>query len=137
MSLEYDFDIVVSEDGTQLAMFRSADTANALRGADPAVRDYFAASGFGFETHNSGAGPGFYPAEDEVLRVALIERLSDNLWRVDVTKAEMNGFDFAAFMAHLTEAEPIEMQRAAFKFGLPVDRLIQTFRAQRPTRTTG
>ena len=39
MSLEYDFDIVVSEDGTQLAMFRSPSTAEALRGADPAVRE--------------------------------------------------------------------------------------------------
>lgn len=137
MSLTYDFDIVTSEDGTQIAMFRSADTAAALQGADQTVRDYFAASGFGFDTHNSGAGPGFYPEDDEIERVALIERLSENLWRIDVETADMNGFDFAAFMGHLAEAEPIEMQRSAFKFGLPVDRLIQTFRAARPTRTTG
>ncbi len=137
MSLDYDFDIVANEDGTQIALFRSAETAAALKGADQSVRGYFAASGFGFETHNSGAGPGFYPAEDEVSRVALIERLSDNLWRLDVAKANMNGFDFAVFMTNLAEAEPIEMQRNAFNFGLPVDRLIQTFRAARPTRTTG
>ena len=49
----------------------------------------------------------------------------------------MNGFDFEEFMEELTMAEPIEMQRNAFKLGLPVDRLIQTFRDARPTRTTG
>ena len=136
MALAYDFDIVSSEDGYQFALFRSPETVAALRGADRSVRDYFASSGFGFDTHNSGAGPGFYPAEDEKARVALIERLSANLWRLDVAKANMNGFDFETFMSELSQAEPIEMQRNAFRFGLPVDRLIQTFRDARPTRTT-
>ena len=136
MPLAYDFDIVTREDGAQTAYFRSPETVAALVGADRSVRDYFAASGFGFDTHNSGAGPGFYPEEDEAARVVLIERLGANLWRLD-DSAEMNGFDVEAFMTELAEAEPIEMQRNAFRFGLPVDRLIQTFRDARPTRQTG
>ena len=120
MSLDYDFDIVTEEDGQHRAFFRSARTVEALQGADKVVREYFEASGFGFDTHNSGAGPGFYPAKDEKYRVAVIEKLGSNLTAFGISGANMNGFDLEAFLTHLTEAEPIEMRHSAFSsYGAP------------------
>ena len=137
MSLDYDFDIVTYEDGTREALFRSSKAVEALKGADPVVREYFEASGFGFDTHNSGAGPGFYPSTDEAARVAVIEMLGAHMADFELAGANFNGFDLEAFLTHLTEAEPIEMSHKAFSFGLPVGRLLQTFRNARPTRQTG
>lgn len=134
MSLAYDFDIVQSDAGKYIALFREPETAAALKGADFAVRSYFKESGFGFLTHDSGAGRGRYPLGDEEARIAVIRRLGDTMWRFDLTGADMNGFDFGDFLAHLSEAEPVDMRHSAFSIGLPVERLTRMFRRARPSR---
>ncbi len=134
MSLAYDFDIVTREDDSKVALFRDPRVVEALKGADTKVRACFEASGFGFETHDSGAGRGRYLAGEEADRIEVIERLGDNLWTLDIAGANLNGFDFGAFMAQLSEAEPVEIKHAAFSFGLPIDRLTSAFRRARPTR---
>ena len=134
MALVYDFDIRTEKDGKLTAHFREPATVAAIKGADPVVRAYFEAAGFTMTTHESGAGSGRYPAGDEAGRITVIERLGDSLWHHDISGAEMNGFDFGAFMAHLSEAEPVEIRHAAFSLGLPVERLTSMFRRARPTR---
>ncbi len=83
MPLSYDFDIhwIIPQDAltdpsiarmmgevgikqdaraNYVALFRDPRTVAALRGADAAVRGWLEKSGFGFETHDSGAGAGRY-----------------------------------------------------------------------------
>lgn len=130
MSLSYDFDIhwmfpkelysdpklgafaeetgiATEARGNYLALFRHGDTARALLGADDEVRAYFEASGFGFNTYDSGAPSGCYPIGDELAHVDVIERLTENLAEFDLSGRDMNGFDFEAFLEHVVTAEPI------------------------------
>lgn len=92
--------------GHYVALFRDPATAAALRGASESVRHFFENSGFGFDTFDSGASAGRYPAEDEPAHVDVIERLSENLAEFSPADRAMNGFDFGAFLDHVMSAEP-------------------------------
>jgi hypothetical protein len=124
MALRYDFDMVaVTPEGLpdqfgdltltgvgaeKVAMFRDPQTAAALKQADEVVRTFFTDSGFVMKTHDSGAPPGTFPMRDEGERVALVDRLSQNLGTHNLKGANWGGFDFQAFMRSLSAAEPIE-----------------------------
>jgi len=137
MALAYDFDIfeVIPDSGkpdpqldgfltaagfvsrdecATVALFRDPRTAEALRRAPSALRDYFVASGFGFNTYQSGAPAGRYPAKDEAARLAIILRLTENvschaLPRLDDAPEGGDVFRLGAFLAELDHAQPIEM----------------------------
>ncbi|MFN4130758.1 MAG: hypothetical protein ACK4GC_13235 [Paracoccaceae bacterium] len=101
-------------DSATVALFRDLRTAEALRRAPPALRAYFVASGFGFNTYDSGAPAGRYPAKDEAARLALIYRLTENarrhaLPRPDDAPEGGDVFRLGAFLAELDRSEPINM----------------------------
>ena len=115
MALTYDFDICPvskSTPGTtsaipqHVALFRDPVTATALSGADFEVRNCFAESGFRFETHDSHAGPGRYPADDAEARQAVVQRLIDNLESLP-GGLNWNGFDINAFALAALAAKPV------------------------------
>ncbi len=124
MALRYDFDMVaVTPEGLpdqfgdlaltgvgaeKIAMFRDPKTVAALKQADEAVRTFFTDSGFVMKTHDSGAPPGTFPMRDEGDRLALVDRLSQNLGAHNLKGVNWGGFDFQAFMRSLSAAEPIE-----------------------------
>jgi hypothetical protein len=95
--------------GTYVALFRDPAAVQALRGADPVVQDFFKACGFGFNTYDSGAPDGYFPADDLAARNDVTERLAANLSVYDLTGKSTNGFDFDAFVASEIAAQPIEM----------------------------
>ncbi|GKY88822.1 hypothetical protein [Sinisalibacter aestuarii] len=123
MALTYDYDIhwaipqeaqddaaaAPDSRANYVAQFRNPETVAALRGADPAVQDYFTACGFGLDTYDSGAPEGCFPAEDLPARNDVTERLAENLSSHDLTGRETNGFDFAAFIEYEIAAQPIDM----------------------------
>ena len=131
MALTYDFDIhrlipqEVSQDpkissfldeigfntqarGNHVALFRDPATAEALLGADEEVQAFFKASGFGFVTYDSGAGPGRFPAEDEAAVNDVAQRLAANVQKFDLKGKDFNGFDMGAFCVHLGEMKPVQ-----------------------------
>ena len=135
MALSYDFDIFdvippsdsgdnlvrdllahrasnLRPEGATVALFRDEATAEALSTAPPALRDYFLASGFGLNTYASGAPRGFYPAQDEQERLAIICRLTENARTHDLPAPEdfpEGGcvFRLGEFLAELTSALPV------------------------------
>ncbi|MFN7223626.1 MAG: hypothetical protein ACK4MS_06390 [Paracoccaceae bacterium] len=136
MTLVYDFDILdmmpegdVSDpqfdgflkeigfkpnrDAASVALFRDPQTAEALRNASPALRDYFLASGFGLNTYRSGAPTGRYPAKDEAARMAIICRLTKNAERFALPPPEdmtndRDQFCLDDFLAELAQSEPLD-----------------------------
>ncbi|PJI86152.1 hypothetical protein BC777_2510 [Yoonia maricola] len=124
MALRYDFDMVaITPEGLpdefgdltvtgvaaeKVAMFRDAQTANALKTADAAVRTYFTDSGFALSHFDSGAPTGRFAMRDEDARIAVIDRLTANLETHDLTNAAWGTFDFDAFMDALDAATPVE-----------------------------
>lgn len=135
MALNYDFDIFsvfpkeVFEDpkvggmlaemgfqhqqrGNHVALFRDPRTVEALRQAPQAVQDYLRGAGFGMNTYHSGAPAGRYPAEDEPARVALIEKLAEELPRHSLPKSDdsqprPDEFSLPAFFEAVMLAEPL------------------------------
>ncbi|MEF3047258.1 hypothetical protein [Pseudotabrizicola sp. L79] len=105
---------------SKIALFRNETTAEALRVAPPAVRDYFLEAGFGLNTYQSGAPPGRYPAKDEDARLILIERLSDlaGQFPLPAEPTAPGQFSLHDFLRHLGQATPIEMEETT---ALPVD----------------
>ncbi|MFN3844764.1 MAG: hypothetical protein ACK4RZ_02945 [Paracoccaceae bacterium] len=136
MTLAYDFDIldVIPEDDASdpqldvflkeigfkpntdpgsVALFRDPQTAEALRNASPALRNYFLASGFGFNTYQSGAPAGRYPAKDEAARMSIICRLTENAARFALSQPEdgldnRDRFCLDDFLAELARSEPFD-----------------------------
>ncbi len=133
MSLCYDFDIhwllpedslaqMMSEAGFQVsagehftAQFRDSRTVAILKGADPKVRAWLEHSGFGFNTYDSGAGKGRYPAKDEAARLDVIERLSDSMKDAGLKGANFNGFHLPSFLKAVLEAKPVGAARAPLR----------------------
>ena len=123
MALQYDFDMVaITPKGLpdkfgdlavtgvaaeKVAMFRNPETVAAIAQADQAVRTFLTESGFALQQFDSGAPPGRFPMQDEEARIALIERLSNNLHTHDLSDADWGQFDFGDFMDALSSAEPI------------------------------
>lgn len=95
----------------RIALFRDAQTADALRDASGALRDYFMAAGFGLNTYSSGAGRHLYPASDEDARLEIIQRLTDlapahHLPGPADYPEGGEVFRLGAFLADLAEARP-------------------------------
>ena len=135
MSLDYDFDILDlvpdqtgpdpflngflarigfprDTSGNKVALFRDLATADALRDAPDGLRDYFLACGFGLNTYHSGAPPRRYPAEDEAMRLEIIDRLSAAAphYPLPLPGSYAEGgtaFRLGAFLANLELAEPM------------------------------
>lgn len=135
MALNYDFDIfsvfpkAVFDDpkvggmlaevgfqheqrGNHVALFRDLRTVEALRRAPQPVQDYLRGAGFGMNTYHSGAPAGRYPAEDEHARVALIEKLAEELPRHSLPKSDDSQpdpeeFSLPAFFEAVMLAEPL------------------------------
>ena len=114
MALTYDFDMCrvgnpipgsTSAIPQHVALFRDPVTAEVLRGASVEVRNCFAESGFGFETHDSQAGPGRYPPDDAKARQAVVQRLIGNLESLP-EGLDWNGFDINAFAMAALAARP-------------------------------
>ena len=115
MALTYDFDMCpvgnsipgsTSAIPQHVALFRDPATPEALKGASVEVRNCFAESGFGFETHDSHAGPGRYPADDADARQAVVQRLIGNLEALP-DGLNWNGFDINAFAMAALAAKPV------------------------------
>lgn len=120
---------------SRVALFRDQETADALRAAPDALRDYFLAAGFGLNTYASGAGRSRYPAGDEAARLEIIERLTELApsYTLPAPADYAEGgdaFRLGAFLADLAEAMPesdksrarhpdVAPPEAAAEFGLP------------------
>lgn len=132
MALKYDYDIrwvlpgevfdgsasklaLTHTDGSEptarkyIALFRDPATVKALIGADPEVRAYFEASGFGLTSYDSGAPAGYFPTEDLAARNDVTERLTENLAKFDLTGKATNGISLADFLAYEVSAQPIDI----------------------------
>lgn len=92
-----------------IALFRDPATAQALSDADPEVRAYFKASGFGLDSYDSGAPAGYFPTEDLAARNDVTERLTHNLAKFDLKGKDTNGIHFADFLAFEMSAQPIDI----------------------------
>ena len=99
--------------GNYVALFRDPRVVEALRGADPKVMALFEAAGFGFNVYDSGAGPGRYPAKDEAARTDVVARMAEAMKEMDYKGADLNGFDFGAFLKVVVEAKPVDMGAGA------------------------
>ena len=90
-----------------VALFRSQATVDAILGADPVLKDMLKASGFDFTTYDSGAGEGFIPAEEEPYYKDVIQRLPESMDGFDLEHADLNGFDFGAFLLTCARAKAL------------------------------
>lgn len=98
--------------GNHVALFRDPRTVEALLRAPQAVQDYLRGAGFGMNTYHSGAPAGRYPAEDEPARVALIEKLAEELPRHSLPRSDDSqpgpeDFSLPAFFEAVVMAEPL------------------------------
>lgn len=93
--------------GNYVALFRDPKTVAMLRGADEVTRRFFEACGFGLNVYDSGAGPGYYPEADEQARRDVVAQVTDNLDKYPLKNADLNGFEFARFLALLAMAKPV------------------------------
>lgn len=102
----------VNARGNYVALFRNPETVTALQGADDVVKQYLEASGFGWNTFDSGAPSGTYPADVEPQYIDVISRLTENLERFKLKGANFNGFEFSEFLMHIARVHPIDMTTA-------------------------
>ncbi|GEM_PF-5811592 len=96
----------------KIALFRDPRTAEALRRAPQALRDFFLMSGFGLNTYASGAPQGRYPAKDEEARLDIIRRMAaaaqtHALPRPEDCPEGGDGFRLGEFLRELERAEPM------------------------------
>lgn len=111
--------------GNHVALFRDPRTVEALRRAPQAVQDYLRGAGFGMNTYHSGAPAGRYPAEDEPARVALIEKLAEELPRHSLPKSDdsqpgPDEFSLPAFFEAVMLAEPLPVDAPLMAPVMPV-----------------
>lgn len=114
MPLNYDFAIAETPGSDGLARFRDPATAAALRAAPQAVQDFLAECGFGAGAHDSGAPPGTYWSTEESARLAIMERMSENLERYRLPKPgeiPEGGFNLSHLVSAMMAAEPVERPR--------------------------
>lgn len=98
--------------GHHIALFRDPQIIAMIERADPVLREYLKASGFGFITFQSGAPAGHYPSADGPARADVVTRLNENLARFELKGADLGGFDFAAFLKAITEGHPLPSTNA-------------------------
>lgn len=105
--------LVAADHPLTLARFRDDQTVEALRRAHPALREYFLASGFALTVSGAELPPNFYCAREEALRLGVIERLTANARKFDLTEADSPGkdaFRLVDFLQHLGEARPFAVK---------------------------
>ena len=93
--------------GNYVALFRDPAVVSMIERADPVLRDFLKACGFGFVASGSALPAGFYPPEDEGALTDVIQRLHDTLPEFSMAGADLGGFDFAAFLRAVTNAKPL------------------------------
>lgn len=104
--------------GNRIALFREVQTADALRVAPAALREYFMDAGFGLNTYTSGAPRHCYPAADEQARLDIIERLTALLAAHSLPAPGDypeggNVFRMGEFLVDLAEAHPLPQVRSS------------------------
>jgi hypothetical protein len=103
--------------GNKVPLFRSQATVDALRRAPEEIQNYMKDLGFGLNTFDSGAGPGFYPPEDDVLRLRLIGRSTEILPKYPnlgalKSQAKPGDFMLGEFLMAMTLAQPLDRSAA-------------------------
>lgn len=93
--------------GNCIALFRDPRVIAMIEQADPVLREYLKASGFGFIAYQSGAPAGYFPAVDHAARADVISRLDENRIRFELRGADLGGFDFSAFFKSIAEGQPL------------------------------
>lgn len=93
--------------GNYVALFRDPAVIAMIERANPVLREYLKASGFGFVPSGSGLPAGYYPGEDESALDDVLTRLDENLAKFPLTGINLGGFDFAAFLRAITAARPL------------------------------
>ncbi len=107
-----DAGITARKPANRIALFRDPRTAEALRAAPQPIRDWLRASGFGENFLPSGIPAGHYRASDEQERLQIMKRLTDNLSkfplpRADSPEARAAAFRVGDFLLSVTTAEPM------------------------------
>ncbi len=93
--------------GNYIVLFRDPQVLSMIERADPVLREFLKASGFGFIPYQSGAPAGYYPAGDDAARSDVITRLDAQLDQFDLKGADLGGFDFGAFLKSIVDARPL------------------------------
>lgn len=96
----------------RVALFRDPRTAEALGRAPAGLRAWMLGAGFGLHSHDAGHPPDRYPAQDELARVALIERLAQTAPQFDLADGA-GDFRLADFLAAVERATPMACPVAA------------------------
>lgn len=94
--------------------FRHAETADAAATAPPAIRLYLEELGFDFTPHESAMPAGQYDANDDTIRLQLIDKMnelsSNKALRKALTRAAGHAtFDVAAFITCAVVAKPMRV----------------------------
>jgi hypothetical protein len=98
--------------GNYIVLFRDPQVLAMISRADPVLREFLKASGFGFIPYQSGAPSGYYPAVDATARADVITRLDAQLGQFDLKDADLGGFDFGAFLKSIVDARPLPARDA-------------------------
>ena len=93
--------------GNCIALFRDPQVIAMIDRADPVLREFLKASGFGFIPYQSGAPSGHFPAVDATARADVINRLDTQLGQFALQGADLGGFDFGAFLKSIVDARPL------------------------------
>lgn len=95
--------------GQRVARFRDPAPVEALKRADPVVRDLFVSAGFGLEVSGRSTPEGCYSARDEVARQACMIRCARKLAEIDdFSGLDWGGFRPVAFLNQMVAAEPVD-----------------------------
>ena len=81
--------------------------------ADPVLRDYLKASGFGFVPSGTGLPTGFLPSDAEPAVADALRRLNENLSEFSLVGADLGGFDFGALVKAIASAQPLPARTGA------------------------
>ncbi|WP_170329699.1 hypothetical protein [Ruegeria arenilitoris] len=87
-------------------MFRSAQTAEALRHSSPKIRFIFEDAGFALEPTESDLPHGFYRPEENVERELVLRALFANIRAIGVKGEHRGEFDFWQFLENVKTARP-------------------------------
>ena len=123
MVLEYDFDIVFSEEleddagserldmSVARARFRQVKTADALRATSPKIRKIFQNAGFDLDSTDSGMSHGFFVGGDVAERERILRALFTNIRAAGISGEYCGEFDFHQFLEDVKTAKPHVGQR--------------------------
>ncbi len=100
------------ERGAFIALFRDPDMIETIAQADPALRAYLKASGFGFTVSRRDLPAGSHAAREQAAREQVVTWLEANRARFDLRDTVLGGFDLAAFSASIAQSTPVSEDTA-------------------------